>query len=83
MNATTYKHLIDLLQTMLDEEEHKPDDIVLWDLWCEDDYTRLAEDNVKVPWADVAKRVARKSDWVTEDLSQYLIETADDIEEMN
>lgn len=79
MIATTYKELLERLQDDIAKGYVKSNDVVLCDIWVEEDYKNLAEDNVKVPWTQVAARVARKGDWVTEEMSQYLIEVADDL----
>ena len=83
MNATTYGDMLKRLVAWVDKNDYKADDIVLWDLWSEEDYMHLTEENAKVPWVEVAERVANKSGWLTEELSQFIVETADYIDELN
>lgn len=83
MNATTYGDMLKRLTDWIEKGDFKADDIVLWDFWSEEDYLGLTEENERVPWVEVANRVGRKSGWLTEELSQYIIETADYIDELN
>jgi len=82
MNATTYGDMLKRLNAWIDKGDYKADDIVLWDLWSEEDYIHLTEENVKVPWVEVAERVDSKSGWLNEELSQFIVETADYIDEL-
>ena len=82
MNATTYGDMLKRLTAWIDKGDYKADDIVLWDLWSEEDYINLTEENVKVPWNEVAERVDSKSGWLNEELSQFIVETADYIDEL-
>ena len=83
MNATTYGDMLKRLTDWIEKGDFKANDIVLWDFWSEEDYLGLTEENERVPWVEVANRVGRKSGWLTEELSQYIIETADYIDELN
>lgn len=83
MNATTYGEMLKRLTDWIDKGDYKADEIVLWDLWSEEDYINLTDENAKVPWADVAQRIDRKSGWLNEELSQFIVETADYIDELN
>jgi hypothetical protein len=82
MNATTYGDMLKRLNAWIDKGDYKADDIVLWDLWSEEDYINLTEENVKVPWVEVAEQIDRKSDWLNEELSQFIVETADYIDDL-